>query len=162
MTEFIRNWILSLTATALFCAISLAIAPKGRATGVLRLVCGIALALALIAPLVEVDLSAYTDVLTSFSQTYRDVTSEAEDQAESLYRGIIEEECAAYIWDKAERFGIELLSVSVTAEWDDVTENWLPHAASICSAPDTDTAALSAAIETELGIPAEQQEWKDA
>ncbi|MGI6013391.1 MAG: hypothetical protein ACOX7K_03790 [Oscillospiraceae bacterium] len=162
MTEVFRNWILSLTATALFCSIALAMAPKGRAGGVLRLVCGIALSLALIAPLIQLDLSAYTDSVTSFSQTYRDVTTRAEEQAESLYRGIIEEECAAYIWDKAERCGMVVTAVSVTAQWDDVTENWLPHTISIDVPSDTDTAALSAAIETELGIPAERQEWNIA
>ncbi len=160
MTDWIRNWILSLTATALFCAISLTVIPKGRAAGVLRLICGIAMALALFAPLVSLDLSAYTNELNAFSEIYREVTSQAETQAESLYRGIIEEESAAYIWDKAECCGVALASVSVSAEWDDLTENWLPYAASICIASDTDPAELSASIETDLGIPAERQEWK--
>ena len=162
MTEIFRNWILSLTATALFCSVALAIAPKGRATDVLRLVCGIALALALVAPLVQVDLSDYMDSLSSFSRMYRDITIQAEEEAESLYRGIIEEECAAYIWDKAELYGIVLTEVSVVAEWDDMTENWLPYAVSIEVPSGTNIAELSAVMEAELGIPTERQEWNMA
>lgn len=160
MTDVFRTWILSLTATALFCSVAMAVVPKGRTAGVLRLVCGIALTLALTAPLLKVDPAEYLAEAASFSQMYREITEAAEEQAESQYRGIIEEESAAYIWDKAERCGIVLTSVSVTAEWDAVTENWLPHTASVSLTAETIPAELSAAIAADLGIPVERQEWK--
>lgn len=160
MTDVFRTWILSLTATALFCSVAMAVVPKGRTAGVLRLVCGIALTLALTAPLLKVDPAEYLTEAASFSQMYREITEAAEEQAESRYRGIIEEESAAYIWDKAERCGIVLTSVSVTAEWDPVTENWLPNTASVSLTAETIPAELSAAIAADLGIPVERQEWK--
>lgn len=160
MTAWFRTWILGLAATALFCSVAMAVVPKGRSAGVLRLVCGIALTLSLLAPLVTVDPAAYLEEVTSFSATYRDITAAAEEQAKSLYRGIIEEESAAYIWDKAERCQIALTSVAVTAEWDDVTENWLPYRVTIHLTAYSVPTELSAAIEYELGIPAERQEWK--
>lgn len=160
MTAWFRTWILSLTATALFCGISMTVVPKGRAAGVLRLVCGIALTLALTAPLLELDPTAYLEEAEAFSRQYREIAEAAEAEAESLWRGIIEEQAAAYIWDKAERCGITLSGVAVTAEWDAAAETWLPDAAAISLTAETIPAVLQTAIADDLGIPAERQEWK--
>ena len=39
MSEWIRNWILSMTGTSLICAAALRLTPEGRVKSVLRMLC---------------------------------------------------------------------------------------------------------------------------
>ena len=78
---------------------------------------------------------------------------QGEQYSKNLNRTIIEDECRAYILDKADETGIELAEVTVTAEWS-TDGYWYPHEVRIVSGADENQ-------QTQLGISAENQDWSD-
>ena len=89
-------------------------------------------------------------------------TRQGEDYSKNLNRTIIEDECRAYILDKADEIGAGLSEVTVTAIWSS-DGYWYPHEAIIvCSATDEQRSRLSDYIQTQLGISIGNQNWSDA
>ena len=89
----------------------------------------------------------------------RAVAEGAGEEADRLNRTIIERECAAYILDKADALGISAADAAVTARWSE-EGFWYPWESRV-SCPEGGRAALSEAIEAELGIPPERQSWEE-
>ena len=78
---------------------------------------------------------------------------------DSMSRTVIEQECEAYIMDKAEAMGITVDTVKVRAFWNSEGV-WVPESAEIRSAcTERERKRLSDVIFADLGIPAEKQEW---
>ena len=158
MTQWIRDWILSLTGTALICAAALRLTPEGRVKPVLRLLCGVCMAAALFSPLLGGSLTAaYPLELSRYRTAAAALTEQAESLRQELDRGIIEERMEAYILDKARAMGAKLHGVSVSLRWS--TEGfWVPEAAtldgSFCE-------PLARYLEADLGIPRTAQSWRD-
>ena len=92
-----------------------------------------------------------------YGEEARRTAEGGQEEARELNRSVIEAECAAYILDKAEALGLEACEAAVQADWD-AEGFWVPRRCSVRRTGGYD-AALSAAIEAELGIPAERQEW---
>lgn len=148
------RWLTGVVLTALAGSLARSLAPKGRGEAAVRLAAGLLLAMAVLGPLGS---------LTGFSADLglEDLTYDAGQQAarwrgenEAALSAIIEERCASYIWDKADRLGLAC-RVEVRCA---PGEGGLPL-------PDTVTVtgprseALSAWIQEEVGIPAEKQIW---
>lgn len=119
-----------------------------------RLVGGLLLTLAILQPLSRMEWQGPALEAASFrAQSGEQADLYRKNQTESL-RAIIEEKTGAYIWDKANRLGLDC-TVSVTAA---AGESGIPL-------PDTVTIwggyseALAVCIEEEVGIPAEKQFW---
>jgi hypothetical protein len=72
-------------------------------------------------------------------------------------RTYIEEQCGAYILAKAAKLEAQVSSAAVQARWDDEALVWVPWQVTVAGAYNE---ALAQAIETELGIPAQRQEWE--
>lgn len=148
------RWLTGVVLTAFAGSLARSLAPKGRGEAAVRLASGLLLALAVLRPLGSLA-GASADLGLA------DLTRDAQEQAER-WRGenqaalsaIIEERCASYIWDKADRLGLAC-RVSVRCA---PGEGGVPL-------PDTVTVAgpyseaLSAWIQEEVGIPAEKQIW---
>ena len=148
------RWLTGVVLTAFAGSLARSPAPKGRGEAAVRLASGLLLALAVLQPLGSLA-GASADLGLA------DLTRDAQEQAER-WRGenqaalsaIIEERCASYIWDKADRLGLAC-RVSVRCA---PGEGGVPL-------PDTVTVAgpyseaLSAWIQEEVGIPAEKQIW---
>ena len=148
------RWLTGVVLTAFAGSLARSLAPKGRGEAAVRLASGLLLALAVLQPLGSLA-GASADLGLA------DLTRDAQEQAER-WRGenqaalsaIIEERCASYIWDKADRLGLAC-RVSVRCA---PGEGGVPL-------PDTVTVAgpyseaLSAWIQEEVGIPAEKQIW---
>ena len=157
MTDWIRNWIFSLTGTALVCAAAQRLTPEGRVKSVLRLLCAVAMAAALFSPLMTGALEAYPLELARYRAQAAALTEEGTALRRDLDRGIIEREMEAYIMDKASALGAPLQGASVALRWS--TEGvWLPEGAELTGPYD---ARLAGLIEAELGIPLSAQNWRE-
>lgn len=159
MAEALREWIASIICTAAFCAITISLTPKGRVHTAVKLICGLAMVLSVISPIVKLDFKEYSRFLKKYNDNAAAFVESANDYSDKLNRLYIQDECAAYILDKAENNGAKLESVSVKAEWS--TEGyWYPVSAEIeynCSYEKI--SELERAIEAELGIAKERQAW---
>lgn len=162
MGNFLHNYILTLICTAFLCSIALILTPDSRAKKAVAVVCGITMITAIILPLVKIDFSEYSKSLAGYrinAQKYADNGSENRENLNRLY---IEEQCQAYILDKAEFYGIDVSSASVIAEWSN-DGYWYPVSAKIqCNCSDTEKSKLEAMIEADLGIDRDNQEWSCA
>lgn len=159
MAEWLSSWITSIICAAAFCAVSISLTPKGRMQKAVKLICGIVMILSVIKPVSNIDFSEYSRLMTKYNDNAAEFIDNANNYEDKLNRLYIQDECAAYILDKAEKSGAELNSVAVNAEWS--TEGyWYPVSAEIsykCS--DEQKHRLEMAIEAELGITKERQAW---
>ena len=155
MLSTLRQWILTITATALICAVAKALTPGGAGKKVMGVVCGFAMMAALLSVTGDVDaggIGAYMDRYRREAEAY---AGEASEAGARQTRFIIEERCEAYILDKAASMGVSLRSVSVTAKWSD-EGFWYPVKAML---EGDESGELSRTIEAELGISRENQVW---
>ncbi|MGM9521650.1 MAG: hypothetical protein ACI3VB_04145 [Oscillospiraceae bacterium] len=159
MMETIRSWILCITGTALVCSAAMALTPEGMAKKAVRLICGLALMIALMGIAVKLDYGSLSLYMSEYRQKAEDTVSDAVSESSKQTRYIIEKECEAYILDKAETIGIGLYEVSVTAKWSE-DGYWYPASAKMTSEPDEEKSReLALKISAELGIPEEAQIW---
>lgn len=159
MADILHSWLTAIICSALICALAISLTPKGRAHSAMKLLCGLVMITAIISPLKVLDLSEYSECLTKYSSRADELAEDACDYEDKLNRTIIEDECAAYILDKAESYGAKLNSVSVTAEWS-MDGFWYPCACDIVySCSDELMSAISFSVEAELGITKERQTW---
>lgn len=156
----LTEWLRALVGAAVFCALALALCPEGRPKRVLRAACGVVMAAALLSPVVELDMQALPEAIARYGEAARTVADGAEEEADRLNRTIIERECAAYILDKADALGLSASEASVTARWSE-EGFWYPWECRV-SCAEGGRAALSRAIEAELGIPPERQSWEES
>ena len=147
MTDIFSQWLHAVIYTGIVCSIALMLSPDGRVKNALKILCAVAMCASIVSPLSELDFDAYS--------------TQGEQYSKNLNRTIIEDECRAYILDKADETGTELAEVTVTAEWS-TDGYWYPHEVRIVSGADENQRAkLSDCIQTQLGISAENQDWSD-
>ena len=155
----IGQWIVGLAASALIAGIALGVTPKGRVRNVLKLVTGAVMVIALVSPVLQFDLSLFSVNAEQFREELNAVQGNVDEAADRLSRDVIEQECAAYILDKAQGLGIKVGAVSVTAKWGDEGV-FYPYEAHITAHLSSEQkGVLSQAIEAELGIAPERQYW---
>ena len=154
-----RQWIAAVTAASVLAAGAMALTPKGRVRQVTRLACGILCALAVVSPVVRLDVDGLAAGMAEYRRRADEIVDEAEQEARYMDRTYIEQRCQAYISDKAAEAGRPVGDVRVTARWDEDALIWVPWSAAVDAAYDE---ALSAAIEGQLGIPAARQSWRSA
>ena len=159
MTAAFNAWVLKLTGTAIVSACAIALCPEGRAKRAVQLACGIASVIALVSIAADFDFTEYSSILARYRERAEEVSQGAAFDAKTMTRFSIEEECAAYILDKAEERGLTGLTVSVTAAWDS-EGYWYPVRCSVAGdITEGDRAGLARVIEADLGIPLSAQTW---
>lgn len=160
MIELISQWVSSLIFAAAFSMLMLAITPEGMTRKALSFVCSIVCISVLIAPAADIDLDDYSRELSKYSLEAQRLTDSAFDEKEKLNRLYIEDECRAYILDKAKVLGAEVDDARVAVEWS--TDGfWYPVSAEAYgSCTKTQKDELSRLIEAELGIASAQQKWE--
>ena len=149
-----KSWLLGIVLTSLAAGLARQLAPKGREQAVVRLVGGLLMALAILRPLaggawegLELETEGIKLRGEELAGTYR------KNQQETL-SAIIAEKTEAYIWDKADRLGLDCtVSVSTAPGESGVP---LPESAVIHG---TYSGELARCMEEEVGIPAEKQIW---
>ena len=158
MITLIRTWIMGLVGAAMLSGIALVLTPESAAKRVLELVAGTALILALIAPVTELDFSEFSMNLAFYRDNLAGYEQSITETNDRLSRTIIEEECAAYILDKAQVMGGAVSSARVTVKWGD-EGCWYPYEIYIETSGEGTMPELSRIIEVDLGIPKERQYW---
>lgn len=161
MTEAIRSWLLTMVGVALITTIASFFASGGSMKHVLKLISGVAMAAALLSPLLKFDFCAYAASLQLYSDSVAWDSSAVEESENRLNRTIIESECSAYILDKAAQLGVPLTDAHITVQWS--TDGvWYPYAVTLTHPGDAEQrAVLAGIIEADLGIPSERQEWRE-
>lgn len=151
--------IMRLVGAAMLCAAALALAPSGQLRQALQFVCAVVLVCALLASLGAFDWQGYALHLEEYRLEGEALANAGKDTAQVQTRLVIQQQCAAYILDKAQAMGLANCRCSVTAQWS--TEGyWVPTACSIETAcSDLQRAELTAWIEANLGIPGQSQQW---
>ena len=148
-------------ALSILCGVAMSITPEGGVKRVMGILSSAVLLIAILTPVRQFDFESYALELAKYKNSEAALSARGEDINERLNRLVIEEECSAYIWDKAREYGVELTEVRVTAAWS--TDGfWYPEGAVIsCPDPAAASQSLSGVIERELGILESAQEWRD-
>ncbi len=150
----VRGWLLGIVLTAFAGALARSLAPKGRGEAAVRLVSGLLLAAAVLRPMGTAELALPDLGLGGLALEAQEETARYRRENQEALSTIIAERCASYIWDKADRLGLEV-QVAVRCA---AGESGIPL-------PDTVTITgpysgqLAAWIQEEVGIPAEKQIW---
>lgn len=155
--ELIREYLLSVTAAALLCGIIQSFAgEKGSSAAMLRLVCGIFLSLTVIRPISQIQLKEISFFTSDIMAEAQNAVEEGEDYARRAMARHIKEETEAYILTKAQELGADL-SLHVAVSGDDPP---IPIAVTVTGQVSTYVRhQLMNMIETDLGIPEEDQKW---
>lgn len=155
--ESIREYLISVTAAALLCGIVKSLAgEKGNIGGLMSLICGIFLAVTVIRPLKEIRLADLAPLSSDFLTEARAVSDEGADYARQAMARHITEECEAYILDKAQTLGADIrVEIQVSREGSPIPVS------SVISGRLSPYAKnqLKRILETDLGIPEEDQQW---
>ena len=157
----IGSAIRQLCLLSVLCGVAMSLAPEGAVKKVLTIACSAVLISAVIQPLAGLDFSAYALELAKNSERETAFLENNGDLNDRLNRLVIQEQCQAYILDKAEALGLRLDRVTVLAQWN--SEGlWVPYSAELAGTDnEQERKKLGTAIEAELGIPEERQQWSN-
>ena len=151
MIEAVGNWILGVTCAALLGALACELSGKGTLGQAGRLLSGLVLLWAVLSPLPGVDIARLTQPMLETGTQLEQERERWNEQSATAMRTVIEQESQAYILDKAQQLGLDC-QVRVTCRMEGGV--WLPWSVRVSGiAP---SAALSRAVEEELGIAAER------
>lgn len=155
--DAIREYILSVTASAVLCGIVTAlIGKKGMPGTAMKLLCGIFMALTVVGPWVDIRLDGLLELSSEAAQSADAYAASGENSAAAAMADIIKEQTTAYILDKAEALGVQL-TVEVALSSDDI-----PVPTAVCLYGNVSPYAkkvLTERLEEDLGIPSEEQTW---
>jgi hypothetical protein len=159
MIEHLRSWIMCISGTACVCAIALALAPEGNVKKTVKLVCGFALMLSIMSAFKTIDYSRLSQYIAQYKLDAEEYVSDTVSESSKQTRFIIEQECEAYILDKAQELRENVECVSVTAKWSE-DGFWYPVSANITGDVSEEVRRyLTQIMEAELGIAKDKQTW---
>lgn len=158
----LENWIRSVVAVSAVCAVCCALTPEGRPKKACRIVFGIVMVIAIIAPLKELDFREYSISAEKYKLRAEQLVASASEAKENLDRRIIEEKYEAYILDKAQNCGVTPCSVTVNCAWSN-EGYWYPDKLEVVLNSQEDEVkceAVKRSAECELGIDGSRQIWR--
>ena len=159
MSELFNQWLHAVIYTGIVCSTALLLTPDGRVKKALAIICAVAMCASIASPLSELDFDAYSRAMANYKLDAERYTRQGEDYSKNLNRTIIEDECRAYILDKADEIGAVLSEVTVTAIWSS-DGYWYPQSVRlVTSGPAAENSRLAQIIEANLGVPRTRQEW---
>ncbi|MEG1720927.1 MAG: stage III sporulation protein AF [Pseudoflavonifractor sp.] len=160
MIELMRSWLVGITAAALLVALAESLAPKGTVQKIGRLTGGLVLIITILQPLVRMSPQEFAGILTEYRVEASDYSILLETENAKLMKGIIEEETAAYILDKATALGITC-QVAVTALPSGAAAYPIPAAVTVTgSLKPGEQKLLTEVIEADISIPADRQTYE--
>lgn len=161
MTQVLTQWLHAVIYTGIACALALLLTPEGRVKMALKIICAVVMCVSIASPVAELDFSAYSKAMAKYKLDAQAIAEQGEQYSKNLNRSIIEDECRAYILDKANEMGAGVCDVTVTAFWSS-DGYWYPKQVSIESHADAkQREQLSDWIQAQLGISINEQEWSD-
>ncbi len=150
-----KAYILSVICCAFLCAITAGIREKkGSFSMILKLVSGIFLVFTVIRPAADLQIDDLSYLLPDLAEEVSFASNMGEDFAESQLAAIIKSETEAYILDKAQALGAEV-AADITLDSSHIPISVLIRG----KIGHREKEQLSDILETDLGIPKEDQIW---
>lgn len=153
----LKGYILAVVGMAICCGIvKKLVISKGPAASLVSAVCGIAVTIVVISPVVSVkipQLDAYTASVQADATKY---VQEGKELSRTKLEAIILEQTCTYILDKAASLGCD---IEVSLQLSDDLPPTPAHVTLDGQFTPYAKALLSQRIESELGIPKEMQKW---
>lgn len=160
MIGAVRAWLISLISISLFLALAQTMIPAGSLRKIGGFIGGLLLIVALIRPILGVNLENLTPGLESWTEELEQRQAELESNQAGALESIIVRRTQAYIWDKAEKLGLtdEIQKIEIVTEMG--TEGVpIPTKILISCISGKTYPELERFLSEELGIPAERQVW---
>lgn len=154
-----REALRQLCGLSLFCGIALGLMPEGGVKKAAAIACSVVLIMTVLMPLSKIDLGDYSLELAKYREMGEALAEKGQETRDGMNRTVIQQECEAYIMDKATKLGIGVREVKISAQWN--TEGvWVPnHVTLVSNCEESEKQHLSDMILSELGISTENQEW---
>lgn len=153
----IGKYLLSLVAAAIVSSVLITLCGRNKSCGgIIKMLCGIFMALTMVSPLAKIQLQQIDSYLGSIEMDANEITGAAVYNAENETAAIIKQELESYILDKAESMNVQL-SVTIT-----LGDGVLPQPTAVRlegSVSPYNRQILEQFIERDLGIPEAQQQW---
>ena len=156
MMEFLRNWMLGITAAAIILALADSLMPDGTVKKIGKLTGGLLLMIIVLRPFLNLNYESLAGSLASYEFEVQEYSTGIEVENQRLKKIIIEDRTGAYIQEKAKEFGIEC-SVEVVCQ---LYEKELLCPASITiygEMTPEQMSKMSNLIEGEIAIPKDKQ-----
>lgn len=151
MMNFIRDWLLGVTGVAILTAMAESLMPEGPVKRVGKLVGGLVLLVAILSPILALDLETFDNSPSDWSADILAQTEALDMAQKKQYQIIIENEFATYIVDKASAEGIVCRATVTCQLVDDIL---MPSAVSITGIVEPwEKSLLISLIVDELGVP---------
>ena len=152
--DAIKDYMISVTAAALICGIVGSLSGRNSSVSkLMKLLCGLFLATAVIKPLVDVQIDNIYNFADDLTVSGNLAVSKGENMASEEMKRIIKQKTETYILDKANALGAEI-TVEV------VLEDYVPVSVTITGDISPFVKSnLSASITQELNILLEEQIW---
>lgn len=151
---FFREYLLSVTAAAIICAVIPRLIPKSKPRELVKLLGGLLLTLTILRPIAQVDLSIVSEFEIPFAADASYYRSMGEKEAETALAECITEKTEAYILAEAERLQAQ---IHVTVMLDE--ENLPCEVILDGNASPSARERLEAFLESNLAITKEHQIW---
>ncbi len=152
MMELLRGWMLGIIGVAILASFAQSLMPEGGVKQVGKLVCGLALAAAILRPLGDPAESLWFPDMDEDALNVR--AQQLRTQRNDYMRGVIEEELAAYSMDKAAQLGIDCrVQVTCALGEEGIV---LPEQVLIYGISAEEGLPLASALQQDLGLKTEQ------
>ena len=153
----LQEYILTVGIAALIVGILTGLLDEKSSIGVIvRMICGLFLAVTVIKPVVNLNLEAALAYLDTFDTSGAGAAAYGDSLREEALRERIKQETEAYILDKAGLYQLDLIVEVTVADGDPP----IPEAVRIKgNASVYARGKMREIMETELGIPKERQQW---
>ena len=154
----VRSWLMSLICVSVLAAMAESLMPKGAVQRVGKLVCGLVILCAVLTPLVHLDLTGSQKWLEDWLEELEQDQTALQNSVNTMQKQIIEEDCAAYIVDKAAELGVTCTArVTCQLEEENLYIPWQVEVGGTLT--DRAKGRLSALIGENLGVPAQRQSY---
>lgn len=157
MMSSIGAYIISILCAAIVCGILTSLVSKNKVSGgIIRMISGILLSIAVVAPLVNMKWEELETYISSVQVDAASAAEEGSQAANAETSAIIKKELEAYILEKAAAMNLTI-SVQIT-----MTEDFPPQPYSVRlsgSISPYNRKMIENYIASELGIPEERQVW---
>ena len=159
MMDFVRNWLIGITASAIILSLADNLMPDGSVKRIGKLAGGLLLILAILKPVLSLDYEILAGTLANYRYEVQEYSTSLEIENERLKKIIIEDRTGAYIHDRAVELGINC-TVSVQCC---INENEQLYPASVTvygEMTQGQIEELMRIIEAEIAIPSEMQRYE--
>lgn len=151
-----REWILGIFAASLLTSIAVIITPKNKRA--VTLAGGLIMILAAVKPLAQLSYQDMAQQISKYSLKADELRTGIDVGSAEIMALIIQEQTEAYILDKAVELGLD---AEISVETKRASDGWpYPESVSVSGRfSENQKQQLSKYISSELGIPADRQEW---